>query len=176
MAFHLSTSRLILREWRDADLAPFAQLNADPEVMEHFPKTLSRQESDGFAAAIKARMARHGFGLWAVERQDTGDFIGYVGFNQPSFQADFEPCVEIGWRLARTHWGQGFASEAAQACLDWGATRFKTLPIVSFTIPANRRSQRVMETIGLRYERDFIHPNLRLDPRMGPHVLYRWPG
>lgn len=175
MTIRLSTSRLILREWGDEDLAPFAELNADPKVMEHFPARLSRQDSDAFAAAIRAKWARHGFGLWAVVRKDTNKFIGFVGWNMPSFSSHFTPCVEIGWRLAYRHWGQGFASEAALACLDWGKLRFKTLPMVSFTLPANQRSRRLMEKIGLVYDQDFIHPRLKDDPHCGPHVLYRYP-
>jgi ribosomal-protein-alanine N-acetyltransferase len=119
----LSTARLKLRQWSPADLAPFAALNADPEVMQFMPACLSRQASDAFAADAKARLAREGFGLWAVEVRGGPPFVGYVGLGVPSFEAAFTPCVEIGWRLARPAWGHGYASEAAGACLRFAFRR-----------------------------------------------------
>ena len=99
----LTTARLRLRQWREEDLAPFAALNADPQVMEFFPKVLTRAESDAVAGRIRDHFARHGFGLWAVEAPGAADFVGFVGLAVPSFEAHFTPCVEIGWRLAREH-------------------------------------------------------------------------
>lgn len=140
----ISTPRLKLRAWRDSDFPAFAALNADPVVMEHFPKTLSREESDVLAARIRAAMTRHGFGLWAVEVPEIADFIGFVGLSVPAFTASFTPCVEIAWRLAHAHWGKGYATEAAAATVRHAFEYLLLDDIVSFTVPANARSRRVM--------------------------------
>src|SRR6266508_3945438 len=110
----LCTERLLLRRWRPGDRAPFAALNADPEVMRHFPATLSRDESAALIEQIEGRFEREGWGLWALELRATGRFIGFTGLSRPSFDAHFTPAVEIGWRLAREAWGRGYATEAAR--------------------------------------------------------------
>ena len=158
----LRTPRLILRPWRDEDVAPFAAMNADPAVMEFFPRPLDRAESEGAVARTRDHFARHGFGLWAVEVPDVADFIGFVGLAVPRFEAHFTPCVEIGWRLACEHWGRGYATEAARAVLDFGFRERTLEEIVSFTIPANLRSRAVMEKIGMTRSPgdDFDHPAL----------------
>jgi len=171
----LATARLRLRGWRDEDLAPFAAMNADPRVMEFFPATLARAESDALVARIRAHFARHGFGAWAVEIPGVADFIGFVGLSIPSFQAPFTPCVEIGWRLATAHWGKGYATEAAMAALAFGFTEAGLAEIVSFTVVANLPSRRVMERLGMTRSPsdDFEHPGLALGHPLRPHVLYR---
>jgi RimJ/RimL family protein N-acetyltransferase len=116
----LRTERLLLRRWRETDREPFAALNADPEVMEHFPGPMAREESDTFVDRIETHFAEHGFGLWAVEVVSTGSFAGFVGLAVPRFQAHFTPAVEVGWRLARQRWGNGYATEAARAALAFG--------------------------------------------------------
>jgi RimJ/RimL family protein N-acetyltransferase len=177
----LRTERLLLRAWRDEDLAPFAALNADPEVRRHFPAALGRAESDGQAERIRAGFAAHGFGLWAVEVPGQAAFIGFVGLAVPNFEAHFTPCVEIGWRLARPHQGRGYATEGARAALDFGFTRLGLAEIVSFTVPANLSSRRVMEKLGMQLTDDFDHPLLPAGHPLQRHVLYRlsrsaWPG
>ena len=171
----LVAPRLALREWRDADLEPYAALNADPEVMRYFPNTLDRDESDASAARVREHFHRHGFGPWAVEIPGVADFAGFVGLMIPSFEAHFTPCVEIGWRLARAYWGQGYATEAARAVLDyaWGTLALDQL--VALTIPANRPSRAVMERIGMTRDPrdDFEHPWLEAGHRLSHHVLYR---
>jgi RimJ/RimL family protein N-acetyltransferase len=171
----LATERLRLRAWRDGDCAPFAALNADPLVMEHFPSVLERAESDRMVARIHQHFERHGFGLWAVEATGVADFVGFVGLSIPAFAAHFTPCVEIGWRLAREHWGRGYAPEAARAALAFGFDRAGLDQIVSFTVPANARSRRVMEKIGMRRDPgdDFDHPGLPEGHALRRHVLYR---
>jgi RimJ/RimL family protein N-acetyltransferase len=176
----LTTSRLILRPWRDGDLSEFARLNDDAAVMEFMPRRLSRDESDAFAARIAADMHKRGWGLWAVEvKEEAGNsgapFIGYVGLSIPSFQAHFTPCVEIGWRLAKEHWGRGYASEAAAASLRCAFENLKLQQIVAFTVPLNKRSIRVMERIGMSRDLagDFEHPKLPPGHPLRPHVLYR---
>jgi len=171
----LRTERLILRAWREEDLAPLAALNADPVVMEFFPGTLSRAESDAAAAHVRAELEERGFGLWALEVPGEAEFIGFTGLGVPRFTAHFTPCVEIGWRLAREHWGRGYASEAARAALARGFDALGLDEIVSFTAAANARSRRVMEKIGMRRDPgdDFEHPNLAPGHPLRRHVLYR---
>lgn len=125
------TERLILRQWLPSDRAPFAELNADPEVMRYFPATLSREESDALADRAQAMIERHGWGFWAVEQKEDGDFIGFVGLNIPAVDLPFNPCVEVGWRLAQASWGQGYATEAARACLQVGFQQLYLAEIVS---------------------------------------------
>ena len=171
----LTTKRLRLRAWEERDLAPFAALNADPLVMAHFPKCLDRAESDAFVARIRDHFARHGFGLWAVEVPGVTGFAGFVGLSVPAFQAPFTPCVEIGWRLAAACWGHGYATEAARAAVAFGFNELGVKEIVSFTVPANLPSRRVMERLDMTRTPadDFEHPNLPLGHKLRPHVLYR---
>ena len=171
----LTTARLRLRQWREEDLAPFAALNADPQVMEFFPKVLTRAESDVVAGRIRDHFARHGFGLWAVEAPGAADFVGFVGLAVPSFEAHFTPCVEIGWRLAREHWGHGYATEAATAALAFGFVDRALEEIVAFTVPANIPSRRVMGRLGMRRlpADDFEHPAIADGHPLRSHLLYR---
>ena len=171
----IATPRLLLRPWRDEDLVPFAALNADPRVMEHYLSALTQSESDALAARIRARLDQSGQGLWAVEVPGSTGFIGYVGLAQPSYQARFTPCTEIGWRLAHEFWGHGYASEAAAAVLAHGFNVLGLDEILAFTVPANQRSWRLMERIGMKRspEEDFEHPNIPEGHRLRTHVLYR---
>jgi RimJ/RimL family protein N-acetyltransferase len=147
----LRTERLLLRRWRPEDRAPFAALNADPRVMEHFPALLSREESDALAARIETHFAQHGFGLWAVEVPGVTPLAGFVGLSIPRFEAHFTPCVEIGWRLAAAQWGCGYATEAALAAMKFGFDVLTLEEIVSFTATGNLRSRRVMEKLGMTH-------------------------
>jgi RimJ/RimL family protein N-acetyltransferase len=171
----IQTPRLLLRPWRDADLEPFAAMNADPIVMEFFPKLLDRGESDAAVSRIREHFATRGFGLWAVEVPGVAEFIGFVGLAVPRFEAHFTPCVEIGWRLARAHWGRGYATEAARAALEFGFEDLALDEIVSFTVPANVRSRAVMERIGMTRspDDDYDHPALPEGHPLRRHVLYR---
>jgi RimJ/RimL family protein N-acetyltransferase len=175
MVPELSTARLRLRGWREEDLAPFAALNADPRVMEHFPGVLDRVESDALVAHFRDHFDRHGFGLWAVEVSGVAPFVGFVGLAIPSFQAHFTPCVEIGWRLAAEFWGRGYASEAAASALTFGFETLSLDEIVSFTAPGNLRSRRVMGRLGMTRSPsdDFEHPSFPPEHPLRPHVLYR---
>jgi len=170
----LRTERLVLRPWRDDDLEPFARMTADPRVQEHFPGPMERAASDALAERIRRQMGEWGFGLWAVEAPGL-PFAGYVGLSVPAFEAHFTPCVEVGWRLAVAAWGRGYATEGARAALGHGFGPLGLEEVVSFTVPANRRSRRVMEKLGMAHDPadDFVHPRFASDPRLGPHVLYR---
>ena len=169
----LHTARLILRRWRPSDRDLFAALNADARVMEHLPARLSRDESDAFAERIEQHFDHHGFGLWAVEIPDVAALAGFVGLSVPPFVARFTPCVEVGWRLAAAHWGCGYATEGARATLTYGFKEVGLDEIVSFTVPGNVRSRRVMEKLGMVHwpADDFDHPTA--PERLRRHVLYR---
>lgn len=171
----IRTARLRLRRWRADDREAFAALNSDPLVMEHFPAALSRAESNALADRIEAHFTQHGFGLWAVEIPGSVEFAGFLGLSIPSFQVHFTPCVEIGWRLRRDGWGKGYATEGARAALRFGFERLGLEEIVSFTVPANLRSRRVMERIGMQHSPadDFDHPLLPAGHPLRRHVLYR---
>jgi len=153
----------------------FAELNADPAVMAFMPALLDRRESDALATRIREQFELRGFGLWAVEVPGQVPFIGYVGLSVPRFAAVFTPCVEVGWRLARAHWGRGYATEAARASVAFGFDRVGLEEIVSFTVPANIRSIGVMERLGMTHDPadDFDHPSLPVGHPLRPHVLYR---
>ena len=171
----LQTQRLILRGWRQSDLEPFAQMNADAEVMKYFPATLSRQESDALVERIENHHQAHGFALWAMEERSTGAFIGFIGLNVPKFQAHFTPTVEVGWRLARKFWGQGYATEGARRAISYGFDDLDLTEIVAFTAQSNLRSIAVMKRLGMTYQEadDFDHPALPSGHPLQRHVLYR---
>jgi ribosomal-protein-alanine N-acetyltransferase len=173
----LASSRLILRSWRPDDREPFAALNADPVVMEHFPAPLTNSESDALADRIEGDMQRRGWGLWAAEVRGVATFVGFIGLNPTNFAAHFTPAVEVGWRLDRPYWGFGYATEGATAVLDYGFATLELDEIVSFTSSGNERSRRVMERLGMRRraEDDFDHPRVAEGSPIRPHVLYRVP-
>ena len=171
----LRTQRLHLRLWREADLAPFAALNADPVVMEFLPNLLTRADSDALAARLQAAIDTLGFEFWAIELRGSGQFAGFTGLSGPRSEAPFTPCVELGWRLARGFWGQGYATEAAHAAVAFGFETLALAEIVAFTVPANLRSRRVMERLGMQRDAaaDFEHPALPAGHLLRPHLLYR---
>lgn len=171
----MTTDRLILRRWRESDREPFARFNADARVMEFLPGILSVQESNMLADRIEAHFQQHGFGLYAAELRSSGSFIGFVGLSVPSFQAAFTPCVEIGWRLAAAYWKQGLATEGAREIARYGFEILGVPELVSFTVPANTRSIRVMKKLGMSNnpQDDFDHPRLPVGHPLRRHVLYR---
>ena len=171
----LTSDRLILRGWRGSDREAFVRMNADPRVMEFFAGLRSRQESDARVDRIEAHFREHGFGLWAAELRRGDAFIGFIGLDTPSFEAAFTPCVELGWRLAAEYWGRGLATEGAQAVVQHAFQTLALDELVSTTVPANTRSRRVMEKLGMRHNPadDFDHPLLPDGHPLKPHVLYR---
>lgn len=171
----IRTERLLLRQWRESDREPFAAMNADPRVMEHFAAPLSGSDSDAFADRIAAHFVERGFGLWAIEIPGVAPFAGFCGLSVPTFTAPFAPCVEIGWRLAAERWDRGYATEAARAVLAYGFGTLAPAEIVSFTTTANVRSRRVMERIGMQHDSadDFDYPGYPPDHPRRRHVLYR---
>jgi ribosomal-protein-alanine N-acetyltransferase len=171
MTASLRTERLLLRAWRDDDLPAFAAMSADPGVME-FLAPLA--EPQAWAARLKLHWREHGFGRWVVELPGEASFIGVVGLAWIPYEAHFTPAVEIAWRLARPYWSRGYATEAAQAALDYGFAELGFPEIVAVTVPANLRSRRVMERLGMTHSpaEDYDHPNLPDGP-LKRHVLYR---
>jgi RimJ/RimL family protein N-acetyltransferase len=171
----IRTPRLLLRPWQIADREPFARLNADPRVMEHFASPLTRDESDRLADRLEVELAWRGWGLCAVEIPGLSPFAGFIGLSVPSFEAAFTPCVEVGWRLAADVWGAGYATEGAQAAIAFGFETLNLGEIVSFTVPGNLRSRRVMERLGMSRDpdEDFDHPSLPIGHPLRRHVLYR---
>jgi RimJ/RimL family protein N-acetyltransferase len=171
----LVTERLVLRGWRAEDRAPFAALNADPCVMRFLTPPMGRAASDALVDRIHVGFHAHGFGLWALEVPGSHPFIGFVGLAVPSFEAHFTPCVEIGWRLTRSAWGQGYATEGANAVLDFAFEEAALAEVVAFTARTNERSRQVMRRLGMGHDprEDFDHPRLEPGDPLRPHVLYR---
>jgi len=171
----LETPRLVLRRWRASDREPFAELNADPEVMRHFVEPLTREQSDSLVDRIEAGFDEHGFGLWAVEVPGAAAFIGFTGIVGQTFTAHFTPAIEVGWRLARRAWGRGYATEAATAALDHAFDAIGLDEVVSITTPGNAGSRAVMERLGMTRDPsdDFDHPNVPEAHAYRRHVLYR---
>jgi ribosomal-protein-alanine N-acetyltransferase len=171
----LRSARLILRRWTPSDRPVFGDMNADPVVMEFFPSTMTRAESDATMQRIEDHFDAEGFGLWAIEVESTGTFAGFVGLLSATFEAPFTPAVEIGWRLRSDQWGHGYATEAARKALADGFVRLGLDEIVSFTAAINQRSRRVMERLGMQRDAadDFDHPAVAEASPLRPHVLYR---
>ncbi|WP_456826167.1 GNAT family N-acetyltransferase [Cellulomonas sp. P5_E12] len=175
MTLERRTDRLLLRRWREADREPFAELNADPEVMQFFPATLSRAESDAMVTRIEHRMRDNGWGLWALEvtaGEHAGRFAGFTGLARPTWNPAF---TEVGWRLPRWAWGHGYATEAAREALRVGFEELRLDEIVSFTTPTNQRSRAVMERLGMTRDPadDFDYPTIAEGHPLRRSVLYR---
>lgn len=172
----IDTPRLRLRQWQTEDRAPFAALNADPEVMALLPALLDRAESDAMADRCQALIAERGWGLWVVESKSSRAFMGFVGLHIPAVDLPFSPCVEVGWRLATRYWGNGYATEAARGALRVGFQQLRLTEIVSFTSLGNVRSRAVMERLGmLETEDTFEHPVFPAGHPIRTHCLYRLP-
>jgi RimJ/RimL family protein N-acetyltransferase len=176
VSVELHTPRLLLRPWQDSDRAPFAALNADPEVMRYFPALQTREASDRSIDTWNAEHAERGWSNWAVALKASGEFIGFIGLSVPKRALPFMPCVEIGYRLARRHWGHGYATEGGREALRFGFETLRLDEIVSFTAKLNRPSQAVMQRLGLSDAgEDFDHPALPPGHALQRHCLYRLP-
>ncbi|WP_347861902.1 GNAT family N-acetyltransferase [Salimicrobium sp. PL1-032A] len=169
---YIETERLLLRDWTEDDLEVFKAMNRDAEVMEYFPSTMTVQETEQFHQRIQEELEKKGYGLFAAETKPEGRFIGYIGLHEATFEADFTPCVEVGFRLRKEAWGHGYAAEGAQACIDYGH-ELGIENIYSFTATGNERSRRVMEKAGMQFVKQFDHPALEEGHPLRRHVLYR---
>lgn len=168
-----TSRRLSFRNWTSADLDDFHEVTGDPEVMAHFPKTLSREETKEFIERLRQRYLSDGFTYFAVERKDTGKLIGFIGLAKQTYPASFTPCVDIGWRLNRAHWGQGFATEGARACLEFARDQLKLKEIYSIAVAQNLPSIHVMKKIGMVYDHHFFNDALKDYPAIETCALYR---
>ena len=171
--YAFESERLGFRKWKPSDRAPFAAMNANPNVMEFFPKPLTREESDALVDRIEAHFERTGFGLWVVEVKEHGTFIGLIGLLEVNFDAGFEG-MEIGWRLGKEYWHQGYATEGAAACLAYGGEVLGLKEIYSFTSIINKPSEAVMKRIGMKKIKEFDHPLVADGSPLKAHVLYKW--
>lgn len=171
----IETARLILRTWKNEDANAYYQINQDPKVIELLRGPLTLEQVNDFISAVNKQQEKHGYTLWAVELKETGKFIGFIGLNYPDWKSHFTPAVEVAWRLGSQYWGKGYATEGAKASLDYGFKQCGLKEIVSFTVPANIRSIRVMEKIGLKRDLngDFAHPKLPANHPLSQHILYR---
>lgn len=170
----LETERLLLRQWRDADYPAFALMSSDAETMRYFPSVLTEEQSRSLADRCRALINQRGWGFWAVEVKASNEFAGFIGLHVPSADLPFSPCVEVGWRLARDFWGKGFATEGAQAALDFAFQELSLSEVVSFTALSNKRSEKLMQRLGMvRDENTFDHPGLPEGHALRQHVLYR---
>ncbi len=170
----IETKRLKLRQWKVEDRPSFASINADPDVMRYFPRMLSAKESDYMVQRHQRLIAERGWGFWALEMIKERKFIGFVGLNSPDYDLPFTPCVEIGWRLAREHWGQGYATEAAKASLGIAFDKLNLSEVYSFTPVSNTKSLAVMERLGMNNtNKNFNHPKIPGNSPLREHVLYK---
>ena len=171
----LHTRRCVLRQWQDSDFEPWARMNADPEVRRYFPEVLDAEQAGAEARRCRDAIAQRGWGMWALEIPSEFRFAGFVGLHVPHFDAPFVPAVEIGWRMARAAWGRGFATEAAQAALDFAFDRLALGEVIAMAVPTNAASRRVMDRLGMRRDMsgDFDHPRVPSSHRLCRHVLYR---
>lgn len=169
---HIETERLILRSWKEADKVPFAEMNCNDNVMRYFPVKLSVEESNDFVDRINTEFEDTGFGLYAVEIKATGEFIGYVGFHRFTIDVPFSPNWEIGWRISDRFWHNGYATEAAMACINFAREKNFSDKLYSFTAVPNIPSENVMKRIGMTYQGTFMHPALADDHWLKEHKLY----
>ena len=167
----LESSRLILRPWQNSDLAPFAEMNANAQVMQYFPKLLNQHESDALAEKFQHLIKVKGWGFWALELKQTGQFIGFSGLHAQPDLFEFSPCTEIGWRVDPAFWHQGYATEAAIECLKFAFAILKLQDIKAFTAKQNKASEWVMLRVGMRHEGYFNHPKLDADSPLRCHTL-----
>ncbi|MBS1626408.1 MAG: GNAT family N-acetyltransferase [Bacteroidetes bacterium] len=170
---YFETERLIVRDWKPTDTSTFIAMNQNSKIMQYFPYILNTKDSLLFLDKIEQHFKKYGYGLFALERKDTNEFIGYTGFWHPSFEAHFTPCIEIGWRLNNTVWNKGFATEAATACLDYAFNKIKLTEIFSFTSIHNKPSERVMQKIGMQFIDTFNHPSIPTNHFLQKHILYK---
>lgn len=171
----IETARLRLREWRDADIEPWVAMNADPRVMEFFPQTYDRPQSEEVARRLRGLLESNGFGWWIAETKDDGVFHGAIALQMVPFDARFTPALEVGWRLPVASWGNGFATEGGAAAIRFARERLGYDEVVAMTASINLRSRRVMERLGMTHDPndDFDHPRLEEGHPLRPHVLYR---
>lgn len=173
MDYLFQSSRLGFRQWHPSDLSPFAALNADADVMEFFPNTLTVEQTQVAIKRYQRHFVEQGYGWYATDLLKDGKFIGFIGLSKVSLDVNFSPCTEIGWRLAKAYWGHGLATEGAKACLDYAWNTLQLKEVYSLTPLLNKPSTRVMQKIGMTYQNSFLHPKIEKGHRLEDHVLYK---
>lgn len=172
-SYLFTSARLGFRNWNETDIVPMAAINADPLVMEFFPAVKTYEETAAFVLRMQQQYAEKGYCYFAVDRLDSHTFIGFIGLSWQTFEADFTPCADIGWRLARAEWGKGYATEGARRCLEYAFNKLKLNSVLSMAPKLNARSEEVMKKIGMQKLKDFTHPLLLQDERLKTCVLYK---
>tara|TARA_R100001591_G_scaffold2681_2_gene6771 strand:+ start:6167 stop:6706 length:540 start_codon:yes stop_codon:yes gene_type:complete len=171
--YFFTSNRLGFRKFNDSDLNPFFEINSDPEVMKHFPSVLNIEQTELLIKKINNHIEEHGYGFFAVDLLPENTFIGFIGLKNSSFEADFTPCVEIGWRLDKKYWNQGLATEGSARCLDFAFSDLNVVEVYSFTALLNKASERVMQKIGMKKIGEFDHPLVEDNHPLKAHCLYR---
>lgn len=175
MSTHIETPRLILREWKETDRAPFARMNCDPLVMEHFPRILDEKSSGKLMDRFQKHLKEHGYGMYAIERTEDNEFVGFAGLAEVPFAASFTPAVEIAWRFDYEYWGLGYGMETGKAVLDHAFKKLDMKEVVAYTVHDNMRTIDLLERLGMTRDPDgdFDYPGMRKDHPLGHFVLYR---
>ncbi len=175
MSIIIETERLILRTWKEEDIEPYFLINQDSKVLKYLLGPLTREHIQEVIERMNAQQNERDYTLWAAELKSSKQMIGFIGLNYTDWKSKFTPNVEIGWRLGSQYWGNGYAPEAAKACLDYGFNKINLKEIISFTVPSNAKSLKVMEKIGLKrdFKNNFAHPKLPHDHHLSQHILYR---
>jgi RimJ/RimL family protein N-acetyltransferase len=171
--FTIETNRLGLRNWIESDITPFASMCEDPEVMKHFPSVVSKADATAFVRSYQQHFEEFGFTYFAVEELNGGEFIGFVGIKHQTYESPFTPCVDIGWRLKRSAWGKGYATEAAKACLEFAFESAKLEEIFAMCTNTNAPSESVMKKIGMEKAGTFEHPAIAANSLLNPCLAYR---
>jgi RimJ/RimL family protein N-acetyltransferase len=166
------SDRLGFRDWLPCDIKVISEINSDPDVMEFFPNLQSMQETFEFIEKMQKQLVAEGFCYFAVDRLDTGEFIGFIGILKQSFAADFTPCIDVGWRLKRKEWNKGFATEGAKRCIEFAFQQLQIEKVNAIAPVVNVRSERVMKKIGMKKVKTFKHPKLAGNERLQECVLY----
>ncbi|PKA83808.1 RimJ/RimL family protein N-acetyltransferase [Ulvibacter sp. MAR_2010_11] len=169
----IETERLGLRNWLPSDEKPFIEMCKDQAVMQHFPKPLSNVETITLIQRLQNHFHEHGYCYFAVDELETAEFIGFAGIMNQTWESEFTPCVDIGWRLKKTAWGKGYATEAAKACLEAAFNQFQIKEVLAFTTDTNTASENVMKKIGMEYIGTVQHPMMVGDPRFKHCVVYK---
>ena len=171
----LRTPRLLLRQWKESDADPWCEMNADAEVRKYFPKVNAREDSIGEMTRIRDGIVQRGWGMWAVEVPGVAPFIGFIGLNPPGFPAPWQPAVEIGWRLKKDAWHQGYATEGAMAAMQFAFAHLALPQVLALSVVPNTPSHRVMERLGMTRWRgmEFDHPRVPQDWPLKNHLVHR---
>jgi len=173
MKYIFQSARLGFRRWVNDDIFPFSEMNKDDEVMEFFPDCMSDEETLEFVDKVNNMLNQFGYGLYAVDKLENKEFIGFVGFWHPTFESDFTPCIEIGWRISKENWNIGYATEGAKECLRYGFNQLGFIEVYSFTSKINAKSEKIMQKVGMHKVKEFEHPKIKEGNELRRHILYK---